>query len=364
MKHYVTLLSGFLLCSAARAQITVTHSHTVGAGTQLIYGNDQNEYRLPVSGTNKVWDFHNLQDDYRDTFHFGQPSKAPGHSNFPNANLTQVYVPSPYYINYVNVSDSSFSYIGTYNANDSSIQQDAYVLIYFPASYNSSHVSKVEESTDVYPIKTDPDGGGPLPYIDSLEVKTFAVNAQLTDGWGTLKLPIGDFQALKYTTSDFNQPVARILASGNWLNAPDTIYELFSNKIGPIDTSYVVDFWTNDANIGFPLLSYSYDAGDTFSSEFSFLASHAPYSGINPLHINTSFIYPNPAGQTLKINTRSVNTSIFMYDIKGQLVLVQDLNKDSDIAVGHFARGVYTLKLVDNASGAVTGIQKVILANP
>lgn len=365
MKSYVTLLPGFLLCLTAGAQITVTHSHITGANQQVIYGRDQNEFRLPAPGANQVWDFRSLDDsDHKDTLRYGQPNNAPGHSNFPGATLTQVYVPSPNSINYILVSDSLVKYLGSYNTEDSSINDDAYAVLYLPATYNASRTSKVEESTDVYTIKADPDGAGPLPFIDSLEVKTYAVNSQVVDGWGILKLPAGDFQVLKYTMADFNQPVARIFANSSWLNAPDTIYEIFSNKIGNIDTSFAVDFWTNDANIGVPLMSYSYDAGDTSSSEFEFLVSHSLYSGISTLHINTSFAYPNPAGQVIKINTRLTNPTVLVYNLEGQLVVIQDLHNTDEIDVSRLARGVYTVKLLDNAGGTITGIQKIILANP
>lgn len=364
MKLHVTLLPSLLLCMAAKAQITVTHNHLMTAGKQIISGRDQTEYKLPASGANKVWDFRSLDDSHRDTFRFGQASTAPGHSNFPDANLTQIYVQNPNNISFINVNDSSMVILGSYNIEDSTFDENPYVLAYVPMSYNAPHISNIEQSVDVYSIKTDPDGGGPLPYIDSLEVTMYASNLQVTNGWGTLKLPIGDFQVLKYMTSDFNKPVARILASSTWQTAPDTIYDIFSNKIGPIDTSFTVDFWTNDASIGFPLLTYYYDAGDTSSSEFYFLVSHAPYTGIKELHVNTSFVYPNPASQVLKVSAKSANSSIYIYDVKGQLVLVQDLNNNHDISVAHLARGVYTAKLVDNVTGVMTGLQKIILANP
>lgn len=70
-------------------------------------------------------------------------------------------------------------------------------------------------------------------------------------------------------------------------------------------------------------------------------------------------IYPNPATNTVQVNTTKALT-VRMYNVLGQLVWNGKVDRQLSIPVAAFARGQYMLQCLDETSGATT-TQKVIL---
>ncbi len=63
------------------------------------------------------------------------------------------------------------------------------------------------------------------------------------------------------------------------------------------------------------------------------------------------------SNQLLRISNISKNTIIILYDINGKQLLTQTSNSNINIDMSHFAKGIYTVKVIDTNR---TYTQKVI----
>ena len=67
-------------------------------------------------------------------------------------------------------------------------------------------------------------------------------------------------------------------------------------------------------------------------------------------------IFPNPANEILHLSLEnSDHVSVLVYDVNGVLMIKLDqVSKDSDIEIGHFAEGVYLVKVTAESGSFVT----------
>jgi hypothetical protein len=62
-------------------------------------------------------------------------------------------------------------------------------------------------------------------------------------------------------------------------------------------------------------------------------------------------IYPNPTTDFIRINTESVISRLSIFDISGRLVFENNAySSDSKIDLGKFQNGIYTIKVLTDAS--------------
>lgn len=354
----VTIMAGHL-----SAQITINRSHMTSSGQMTILATDFNEYPIPGNGVNYSWDFSNLNEDERDTVHYGLPQWYPGASFFPNANITSKYASIDSSYEFLTLTDNELTFEGSYDIENGTAIVNPFNIKYisFPSTFNTSF-SEIKtipgESTE---LGLDPDGPGPLPLIDSIYYDIKINNVSLIDGHGSIKTPIGTYSTIRQkmtTITDIDN--IKMFANGTWSTVPK-IYIVLLGLGSTADTSYRVAFWTNDNKIGQPLVDYSYRNRDTSISDITWVAAKAQASKLNTFESNSSIsAFPNPCQNSFQVqfpNTSIVGLSI--YDMNGRLINQYSVKSGDLIDISRFENGVYFLRFNDLKTGMNIGNQKL-----
>ena len=74
-------------------------------------------------------------------------------------------------------------------------------------------------------------------------------------------------------------------------------------------------------------------------------------------------VYPNPAGDYIKINTdadfSAGKMNVMIFDMYGKLLLTKEItDQETEIGIGNFASGIYMIRLFQNANSL--GTRKII----
>ncbi len=200
MKHLnapralVLLAAGaFVLTLCTNAQITVQAGDFRNA---LRTGVSTEGYSTPAgvpvavnvgtaSSSPQVWDFRNFTYEKQTEGVFIDPASAPQHAQFPNADVVQRVMmsslPGDYSYQYNQITDSEFLLHGLGYSDDTPIYEykPPSVQVKFPCTLGTGWVYQ----SDPY---------SPVPGVTSKSRFTWQCDAH-----GTLRLPAGDFQALR-----------------------------------------------------------------------------------------------------------------------------------------------------------------------
>ena len=88
------------------------------------------------------------------------------------------------------------------------------------------------------------------------------------------------------------------------------------------------------------------------------------YKSASPLGVNTEIVdekfqlYPNPAKNTITINSLETDYSLQVYDLNGRLIVNTKKVEANTINVSYFAKGTYVFKFISKDGASV---QKVII---
>lgn len=362
MKKNLLFFTIFAFAANLSSQITLTRSHLVVPGKKVVQAYDQSNRLIATTGTNKTWDFTNLNADAIDSMRFGVAGWYTGHENFPKANMAFVYYDDDSFITFLDITDNEVITYGTVELTDTGniVEDFELKLVTFPSTYNTSYNSSVKFPGISFPLGFDPDSSGPIPFIDSIQVSLIYATKSTMDGWGTVKTPLGDYQALMQTTQNLTAPSVKMFSSGVGIDVPQSLIDLLQLPIPTGDTSYTVNFWTNDATVGFPLISYDYQHGISMTQEVTWLMQKPGSSSIDPLESQRNLAYPNPVLDYLSVKSPVANASIAIYDMMGQLVFEQALEGQSPVSVQHLNKGLYVMQLTDSSNGQLISTQKII----
>ena len=347
--------------SSLHAQITLTREHIINYGKKFVIAYDGSQHSFAASGANKTWDFRNINANYKDSLRFGGADWFKGHSNFPKSNFAFIYYSDTQAINYMHLNDSSLGIEGFYNYTSSSedIAQTKSTLIRFPSTYNSKFNESHVFMGGVLRIKLDPDTAGPMPFIDSLRIDQTRYITSNIDGWGTIKTPLGSFASIKQTTLDVMAQTYMIKSNGSWKLAPDNVLQKLKYPLPNYDSSYNVNFWTNDANYGFPILSYYYSPRDTNTSDIEWMFGKSRKSSLNAFNTKNLSFFPNPANNSIQISGNFENVVLEIWDMQGRH-LNSFNNLESSINIETLELGVYVLKFLDKNTGENLSSQTLI----
>jgi hypothetical protein len=362
MKKNILFLTFIAFSAHVFSQITITRSHLVVPGKKVVEAYDQTPRPLPATGTNMTWNFTGLNADLVDSLRFGVAGWYPGHSDFPNANMALIYYDNDSSIDFLGMTDTELKTYGSYMMTDSGDFSQKFELrvLTFPSTYNTSFTDVFSFPGFSFPLGFDPDSSGPIPLIDSIQVSfKYTSNSRMT-GWGTVQTPDGNYSGLQQTTQTITTPNVKMFSNGFGIDLPASLFDLiFQGQLPTGDTSYTVNFWTNDATMGFPIISYDYAQGDDSISQVTWMMGKLKNSSVRSLSTDHNFAYPNPVRQYLTINCPVENGQVAIFDMNGQLVLEQTLGGLSHVSVQHLATGLYMLQLTDVSNGNIISMQKI-----
>jgi hypothetical protein len=133
-------------------------------------------------------------------------------------------------------------------------------------------------------------------------------------------------------------------------------------EVGQTDTIFL--YATNDSLHGKIVnLSSYYNSSFTINYFDDFrIEAYTKNLGIDDLHLNTAFIYPNPAKDEITVitnNTVTKDQKLYIYNVLGKLIRVitlQDIQQFIDIS--DLKNGIYLLEIKSNN---LSNVQKLII---
>ncbi len=328
--RYMFLLLAVVLPQALLSQPLITNTSILGQiGSRQVFLEDRRD-SVPVdlgsSGANQVWDFRSavIVDTVVGVFEYFRPEDTPTPDLFPGANMvskvTSPEIPGSSAFSYFDVQDDLLLAIG--DSTIASIADTLFIRVQaehdtiapLPIAFNNSWRSVDVDSSITVSIN-------PVTGVTStlISVSVDSID-NLIDGWGTVRLPLGDFECLRWredTKVMMTTLVDGIVVSSgsetfiqyNWTSPEGYLLLDIQSQFGNSDPNFT------DAQ-GFALL-------DT-------LEASSP-TGISDAQIGvpTSFSlgqnYPNPFNPETVISfdlSQSETVSLAVYNLLGQRVRV------------------------------------------
>ncbi|MHC1777881.1 MAG: T9SS type A sorting domain-containing protein [Lentimicrobium sp.] len=337
---YVLIFLGALSLSI-RAQITITSADLPVIGNMVINAVDT---ITPVSpgnpGTNQVWDLSNLVASRYDTIVYLPPEGVIGYEWAPGSNIvydvskagTCEGCTTAYYYYFADQSDYGLLFTGVQTQMLFEGGFTLYMHWYYtggryqvplPLNYGDnlvhSHISEVHQA---------------IYYEGELADSTMTVfndNYTITaDASGTMITPYNTFQVIRIKDVNISHSYHYILESNEWVLDWDEI-----------DTQTSYRWYTND------YFEVGHCDGDDKGAGFTFFKSETVVGTSLLPFAKDIIIYPNPATETVTVESLLIPDRLEVYDILGSLVST-GLNSKT-IAVSDLSPGIYFLKVYTNS---------------
>jgi hypothetical protein len=338
------LVTGFLLLLLfpAQGQITISKTDvanatavgTTGTGYLTPFGTNPVVHIGPVSSAAQTWDFRSYSFDPFNTVEFIAPSAAPHLTSFPQTNvvLKQSDDASPTNVfQYNRLTDTEYLCLGTGNDSDTNL------VVYNPPLPQLKIPMTLGTSWTYTGLPHSP-----YPGITTQNSCKYTV-----DAFGTLRLPVGDFQALRLRAeylTDTRTSISSSLSKG-------LAYHFFTKNLDWVyvyaDTNDIGKQDVQTTGIGYQVSSNTNAVESRHTSEQSFDLRN----------------YPNPFSRQTTISFQlaaSGHVTLKIYDALGRPVrtLVDGRENFGSHSVSYDASqlpaGLYFYRLTCG-NGAMTG---------
>lgn len=339
------LLGSLFLAGLSFGQITVTESDLIQPSDIVEQAFDQSaSITHTPAGTNLSWNYAALVEDSSGTLNVGVASWGAGYSEFPTANLLGDDNSGQGEI-FLRKSASALDLLGYYGDPTGSGTNQAFAfdpqdrITPLPLTYNTTDQNNFTFETTVDPGQTG---------VDSARVKQEAQQEFLADAWGQLTTPLGTYEVVRLLKTQITIDSAWFYAFGN---------EQLVNS--GRDTTYTYSYFTNDANVRFPLVEYDYNPNtQQIVGDITWLKAE-PTSSLDDVDLSAFELYPNPASNEVTLSAGDINANYLIVDITGKEVLKGKIDaKDTMLDISDLKQGVYLVKF--SASNKYIGTKKLI----
>lgn len=216
--------------ASAKGQITITKASFPVAGDSLLLSTDQTVSNIKIvkNGINQTWDFRTLNATTVQVNYIKEAKQGSQAAQFAAAELLEKRGTLDYYIN---VTDNRYEEIGVsgaspdfFNINTTTRINPPRIIRRAPLSFldlnTSTPATTVALSLAALPDSLKTLFGGAAGLIDSIRVKFSSTRNDLVDGYGTVKLPIGDFEVLREKRITYSQTSleAYLKLTKSWLD--------------------------------------------------------------------------------------------------------------------------------------------------
>ncbi|MFM9946258.1 MAG: T9SS type A sorting domain-containing protein [Bacteroidia bacterium] len=329
-KTSLYLIVFLFFTSQVKAQIQLSSDDIYSRGVYEMTIDTSHTSLIGTPGTNKVWDFTTLISHTPFTIKVAAFSDAK-----IDANLVEI-----------EDGDTNAHIKKTSSSLDMLLEMDdigtfqKLRLFNFPLDYNSTNKDSI--SSKVY--FTGDDIG--MPLIDSVRMDTKVVAISKTDAWGTLKIPMGTYNAMRIQSLFKYQ----ITAYGKKGSLPYTKIPGFEEAM---ESEYYV--WYSK-NKGYYLANY-----DVEFQEMSFMVSGLDVGkSIKPKH--SEILVTNPvSNEVILKNNGNSNYLATLFDMTGKQVFSEKIEglSTNTIDASKLPPGIYNLQLY-NIDTNSTSFQKII----
>ncbi len=334
MKNSILIVSVFLVFKLSSQTITFT-SIPKAKDLMITQGIDSisvADLKLGKIGANNIWDFSGVKKNDLDPIklQYELPSQ-PIKNAFPTCNLITFDLALPTEIACFESTTQGLVQLGSANAVDVNPLPKKLLLIPLNLSLNGAAIKDTQEV-----VRYDSLGN----IMDTIHL----LMTYKADAVGTLKTPIGSFNALRLSIYLITQESFDI-----GVGSPVNIYRQQYDWFVPDMKGIVFD----------------YSETGIFSSVFGLQiageknASYLTKSGVSTNNIEVNSItklYPNPAQESITITTnleKNESVSIEITDILGQTVLSKSLFltqgiQNTPLEIDHLQNGGYFLTIKNN----------------
>jgi len=362
MKKTLTSIIAFCVVSSLSAQIVLNSTDFPSIGFSQNMTNDTTIVSQPISKADAgefvaSWDFSaSLSTGKNYTSVYMAPIDAPEGSMFTSvSNVALSPADSTGQTYFYNLSSSGLIGVGGVFYVDAVVVpvifQDPVKVFDFPASMASPTLMDTSIIDMSFPTYSVPG------VIDSMRVKQYSTSVSLFNGEGSLTIPSGTFDALRYLKMS---------------NRTDSIWVHALMNVGPFvagwnfnsvtsSTSSSYEWWTKQTGNTMSILKLEYDGNDVLTSKVWFRDNVVGIAeNINNLRVS---VYPNPVSDILNIQlSQSDNvTMISIYDMTGREIHKQNLpNLNNQVLVSNLSEGMYFYKVINRNSLITCGKLSIV----
>jgi len=342
-KQTILFIALMLSLSFLKAQITITYDDQPPLPLSTIENYTSiNGLDVSANGANQTWDLSELEPEGSSTLAIVYLNSLPFANQFPNGNYALTFDNYSYTI--VSKNTNNLSIIGSVYPVDQLdttlyINNSSPELVYtFPFTMGS-----VVESYPSSNIKIRIDTTIENVYIDSgaVDIKSYVKKEVV--GWGTLKLPNGDFQVLKVNVSRKDTMTAYAKLMG-----------MFWAPIqGDTSESNHIEFAMK--NLLYQLCTVELDANQQPTDVY--WVDVAPSLDINENVYSNIKYFPNPVIDNIVFEANEPISKIVIISLDGKKVLEKDFDyeKTFSIDLNNLQSGTYLFTLYNDKSIIRTG---------
>ncbi len=256
MKRFYMIFTGIFLLSSSVlwSQITYTHNDLLKfkGTTQSIFIQESESVNVNLgqAGENKTWDFRSFSsgNSLQGTYEFSDTNGSPYEAQFPQANFL-MKITSP---QFGDGSGLFYSYLN--------VQPDQLETLGYAYDQNGTPVIETDTAGDKVPMPLTFGTTWNTTTVDTVDFGGFGLTIDETttkntiDGWGTLRVPAGDFECLRWRQE--STTVTKTVVGGQvvpTLTISDITYNWISKESFYLAT---VTSLENETNPNFTTASY------------------------------------------------------------------------------------------------------------
>jgi len=342
-KQTILFIALMLSLSFLKAQITITYDDQPPLPLSTIENYTSiNGLDVSANGANQTWDLSELAPEGSSTLAIVYLNSLPFANQFPNGNYALTFDNYSYTI--ISKNTNNLSIIGSVYLVDQLdttlyINNSSPELVYtFPFTMGSVVESYPRSDTKIF-IDTTINS----IYIDSAAINIKSYVKKEVVGWGTLKLPNGDFQVLKVNVSRKDTMTVNAKLMGM----------VWAPIQGDTSESNHIEFAMK--NLLYPLSTVELDANQQPTDVY--WVDVAPSLDINENVYSNIKYFPNPVIDNIVFEANEPINKIVILSLEGKKVLEKyfDYEKTFSLDLSSLQSGTYLFTLYNDKSIIRTG---------
>lgn len=346
MKHLCILILALIYVPNLHGQITLTRSDYYDYDNKYFRGYQTtglSDIDLSQSvGPNQTWDFSWINQNISDTLKINKADLTPFYDEFPNADYGLSSSISNYF--YEEITPIGARILGkvNYDAFNSTFNVIQYntpqITFPYPLNYTDTF-----SFTQQYRVQY----AAFFPGSDSIRQFNHSRFEVEADAWGSLILPIGNFDVLRLKQRSFITDTSFTYTNpGGWSDGEINI-----------DTTDTYLFYAKE--VGYRLMSYT----QLISGNSRSLGYLVDYDLSNQTPENSAFkLYPNPSNEQIFVEIE-MEGSIQIRDMQGRIIMIESVSKGKNMfSLKELPNGIYFANVL-TSNNSVSTPQKLIVTH-
>jgi hypothetical protein len=360
--YFVLFILHFFTPSIAQKNISNAYFPKIGSRltTALATRTSALSIYLSNSGqSNLTWDFRKLQSQNIDNQYFIEMDTM-NKRRFPTANIRlkdEKSTPTLFYRR----TDSIFEVVGMQGILFQGLFIQTTIHPHTPFKERRTPIrigdtfQQMAGFTVTFPPSAAPDsllGTAPFAIPDSVRLTYNVFRQDTIDGWGTVRLPSGDFSVLRERRKESIKNKIEILyPKAGWLDVTRLVLSGLSEP--PASERFYQIFWNE--NVQEPIAIVATNAlAQVEEIRYKAIETSVKVIDVTDIEDNIT-IYPNPTASIITVDIENIlpsATSLQIIDISGKIIDTQTvyLQKSIVMDVADWSSGIYLLTFTDKNS--------------